>query len=1036
VIHPVHTRVQGRARYRVDGLKRSEAFKAFLVKGLADRGEILDTTVSLVTGTVLVTYNSNNSATDIGKTIHHLAAEFQPQPPARPGKSRSTPADIRKSAVAEASSRSKKVRTKPDSQQPALKKAALPVVRKAQAVLHYLAPAKRPPQASWHTTDRDAVLELLSTDRAQGLNARVADMRRREYGPNRLPEPVARSGMEIIWEQINSLPTYLLAAAAGVSVLTGGLLDAAVIMGVVAANAWIGYVTESRAEKTIHALKRLAVPEACVLRDGERQTLSADQLVVGDIIFLKPGIYIPADCRVLSSQRLTIDESMLTGESLPASKSARRLGHDALALGDRHNMAYMGTFVTGGQGLAVVTATGHHTEIGHLQRLLLETQTPKTPIERQLGQMGDQLVIMCGVVCGGVFGIGFLRGYGLAQMLRTSISLAAAAVPEGLPAAATINFALGVNHLRGHKVLIRRLQAIETLGAVQVLCLDKTGTLTRNQMEVQAVFCNQRMLAWDTDGPKNGATGTDIFADKALRKLVITSALCNETTVGGRGRHGAWTLNGSATEVALVQMGLGIGLDVTALRKQYQNLKLHHRSECRPYMSALNASKKGKRKLSVKGSPKEVLALCTHQLIGNERLPLKAAHRRRIEAANEEMAARALRVLGVAYKPVLGDDDDPVAENLIWLGLVGMADPIRLGSRELIETFHRAGIKTVMITGDQGATARAVAEELNLAGGAPLKILDTAKLAHLPREMLAALSQKVQVYARVSPAHKLQIVQAIQASGQTVAMTGDGINDGPALKAANVGIAMGLSGNEVARDVADVILELDDLAPLAKALQGGRTTYGNIRKSVHYFLSTNISEVMLMSCAMGLGLGFPLNVMQLLWINLISDILPGLALSMEPPEPDVLEKPPRDAQRPLFTKNDFKRMTSESAAITAGALAAYGYGLSRFGAGVRATTLSFQALTIGQLLHALICRRETQGGGRVRAARPNPYLTWSVGGSLGLQALTLWVPPLRRFLGLSALAPADLAIVSAGALVPMILNRLASLKQKEVPNET
>jgi Ca2+-transporting ATPase len=1042
VIHPVHTRVQGRARYRVDGLQRSETFKAFLEKRLADRGEILDTSVSLLTGTVLVTYNSNNTATDIAKTIHLLATEFQPPTAAPPAGRRLKPAATRKKTAPppkpnqQRLSRSKTAKPHADPLAPVPAKRTLPVVQKAKAVMHHLAPAKQPPLATWHTADREAVLELLSTDTAQGLAPGTAEIRRRDYGPNRLPEPVARSGMEIIWEQINSLPTYLLAAAAGVSVVTGGLLDAAIIMGVVAANACIGYVTESRAEKTIHALKRLAVPEACVLRAGVRRTLPADQLVVGDIIFLKPGLYVPADCRVLGSQRLTIDESMLTGESLPALKSTRRLGDDNLALGDRRNMAYMSTFVTGGQGVAVVTATGPHTEIGHLQRLLLETQTPKTPIERQLGQMGDQLVVMCGVICGGVFGIGFLRGYGMAEMLRTSISLAAAAVPEGLPAAATINFALGVNSLREHRILIRHLQAIETLGAVQVLCLDKTGTLTRNQMQVQAVYCNNKMLSWEAAGPTNNATGTDIFADKALRKLVVSSALCNETTVQGRGRGGDWNLSGSATEVALVQMGLGIGLDVTALRKAHKLIKLHHRSECRLYMSALHKTKKGKRKLSVKGSPPEVLSLCTHQLVGNERLPLDDAARRRIEVANEEMAARALRVLGVAYKPVSADSadsDDPQAEGLTWLGLVGMADPIRLGSRELIKTFHRAGIKTVMITGDQSATAQAVAEELNLSGDAPLEILDTAKLANLPKEKLAALSQKVHVYARVSPAHKLQIVQAIQASGQTVAMTGDGINDGPALKAANVGIAMGQSGNEVARDVADVILETDDLAHLAEALRGGRTTYGNIRKSVHYFLSTNISEVMLMFSAMGLGLGFPLNVMQLLWINLISDILPGLALAMEPPEADLMEKPPRDASRPLFTRDDFKKMTRESAAITAGALGAYGYGLSRFGAGARATTLSFQSLTIGQLMHALICRKEENRGGPVRASKPNPYLAWAVGGSLGLQALTLSVPPLRRFLGLSALGLTDFAVVTAGALVPMVANQLSNpkLKKKE-----
>jgi Ca2+-transporting ATPase len=604
-------------------------------------------------------------------------------------------------------------------------------------------------------------------------------------------------------------------------------------------------------------------------------------------------------------------------------------------------------------------------------------------------------------------------------MLRTSISLAASAVPEGLPAAATINFAMGITRMRQHRVLIRHLQAVETLGAVQTICLDKTGTITVNQMQVQQVMIDGASMAVEAGRPLPALSEAGVESS-SLSHLLHACALCNEVKVDGRQADGQPVLHGSATEKALVALATGAGLDVAALKKQFRLLAVNHRSESRMFMSTLHRVAENERVLFIKGSPPEVLALCGNQVVDGRRLPLTDADRARIDRENERMAAAALRVLGFAFKPDPADVEDE--SGLTWLGLAAMADPIRSGARGMIEMFHRAGVETVMITGDQSPTAYAVAQELNLSGGQPLTILDSTELSRLDPEALAALAKQVQVYARVSPAHKLKIVEALRAAGRTVAMTGDGINDGPALKAADIGIAMGRSGTDVARGVADVVLEEDNLEILSQALRDGRTTYGNIRKAVHFFLPTNLSEILLMFSSLALGLGTPLNVMQLLWINIISDIFPGLALSMEAPEPDVMTRPPRDSQAPLFSAGDYKTMLGESAGITGGALAAFAYGAARYGIGPGAGTLAFQSLTVGQLLHAFSSRSEHTGFFSPDPLPPNPHLNWAVGGSLALQALTLFLPPLRGFLGLTALRPADLAVVAAAAGLPLFVN--------------
>ena len=881
------------------------------------------------------------------------------------------------------------------------------------------------PCESWHTLTADRILDLLGSSGKAGLSGQEASDRLAQYGPNALPEADARSAWGIFFDQFKSLPVALLGAAAGVSVVTGGLADAIVILAVVGINGVIGYATESEAEKTIHSLKQLVKPTADVLRDGTVATVSAELVVPGDVLVLRPGAYVAADARLLECSHLSLDESVLTGESMPVVKTVDVLARQEVTLGDRVNMVYMGTLVTGGQGLAVVVATGGFTEVGRLQALVGEAKSPETPMERQLDQLGDQLVLISGAACALVFGIGLLRGYGFLLMFKTAISLAVAAVPEGLPAVATTTLALGIRNMKRHHVLIRQLNAVETLGCIQTICFDKTGTITMNRMAVARLFAGMKDVRVVNGSFRLDGTSMDPLRVEELRSLIEVSVLCNETEIeGGRGGE-EYVLRGSPTESALVTMAIQSGIDVLELRARYPLRKVNDRSENRLFMGTLHELTDGDRHgrvIAVKGSPVEVLSMCDCHIQDGIHAHLTEDDRSRIELENDRMAADALRVLGVACLVVESDDYFEVAGSLVWLGLIGMADPVRPGVSGLIKEFHRAGIDTIMITGDQSPTAYAIGKELELSRGEPLEIMDSTHLASMDAGMLEALSEKVHVFARVTPAFKLQIVQALQARGRVVAMTGDGINDGPALKAADIGIAMGEGGTDIAREVADVVLEEDNLETVIVAVRDGRTIYNNIRKSLHFLLATNFSEIMVMFLTVAAGLPSPMSAMQLLWINLLSDIFPGLALAMEEPEKDILDRPPRSPEEPIVKGSDFKRLTFEASTLSLGAMAAYGYGIMRYGTGANAGTLAFHSLTSAQLLHALSCRSEKHSFLQGDRLPPNPYLSMALGGSFALQLLAVFVPGLRGLLGLTPVGLIDCAVIASTAVLPLLVN--------------
>lgn len=995
----VHALVPGRVRLRVRGLHRNEAAARGLQDALAGVEGISLGTVNVHTGTALVFHEVRLSLPELLAVMERAVAALKlPE-------QRGELASLRRMA-----------------------NPTLPVRASARPAA---GAASNQPQAAqsattWHARPVQEALSRFGVDYRQGLSRAAAANRVTRYGLNTLPKSERRSDLAIFLSQFKSLPILLLGGSAVLSAATGGLADAAVIVAVVLINAGIGYATESQAERIIDSLASAPRPAVPVIREGSIVPLRAREVVPGDVLLLTPGCLVAADARLIQVKGLSVDESTLTGESLPVAKSADGVCAVQTPLADRLNMIYMGTAVTGGSALAVVVATGRYTELGLIQSLVGETRPPETPMQRQLDQLGNQLVWFSLAICGGVFAVGLLRGYGFLPMLRAALSLAVAAVPEGLPTVATTTLALGLRDMRRNKVLIRKLSAVETLGSVQVICLDKTGTLTENRMAVLAAQLGQERLRV-FDGRFYGESGqVDPYGRDSLLRLLHVAALCNESRVNGA--RGILSLEGSATENALLAMAIGAGVDVDAVRSRHPVLKTEYRSERRSWMATWHDAGDGARIVAVKGTPEQVLELCRSYQVDSELHAMTAEFRDAMRTENERMAGEGLRVLAFAYglENAVGE-----SEGMIWLGLAGMADPIRAGTRELIRLFHQAGIKTVMITGDQSATAYAIGRELNLSGDRTLEILDSSRLDRIEPELLAALAEKVEIFSRVSPANKLQIVQGLQRAGRVVAMTGDGINDGPALKAADIGVAMGTSGTDVARGVADVVLEDDNLQTMILAVSQGRTIYGNIRKSIHYLVSSNMSEIGVTFIAVAGGLGQPLNTMQLLWINLLTDVFPALALALDPPEPDVLRRPPRDPAEPIIGRQDIKRYGLEAAALTAGALGAYGFGLARYGPGPQAGTLAFMSLTMSQLLHAISCRSETHGVFSSERLPPNRRLSGALAGSTVLQLGTVLLPPLRGLLGTTLIMPVDALVVGASSSLPYLA--IEAMKRPALP---
>lgn len=814
---------------------------------------------------------------------------------------------------------------------------------------------------------------LLETDSDRGLSEKEAARRLEANGPNELKEAKKKSAPERFLEQLNDPLIYVLMAAAVISLLLHEISDAAIIAVVVCMNAMVGMIQEGKAQKALDSLKKLTSPRAYCIRDGKEREIAAAQLVPGDIVCLEAGCQVPADLRLTRTSGMKVEESALTGESVPIEKNAGYLAPSdrETALGDRRNMAYMSTIVTSGRGEGVVIAAGMNTQIGKIAAMIDESPQELTPLQKRLGELGTLLSILSLFLCGALFLIALIQKRDIVEMLITAISLAVAAVPEGLPAVVTICLALSVTRMVRVHTIVRKLPAVETLGAVSVVCSDKTGTLTQNRMTVEKCFLNQRLLdaeelAAGSDraaAPFSGRTGGTAVSGAGYEEFLQGMALCNDATLEDGERFG------DPTELALLDLAAACGI-----RRQMLEKKLPRTAELpfdsnRKMMSTFHRN--GTESVTyTKGAPDEVLKKCSRILLYGKEAPLQDTQVRQILSAVEHMSAQALRTLAVAMRR---GGSRPEEQDLTFIGMVGMKDPPRPEAAEAVERFRRAGVTTVMITGDHVDTAYAIAAQLGIVKRREQCMMET-QLKRLPdKEFLRAL-EDVRVFARVSPQSKVRIVKGFREKGKIVAMTGDGVNDAPSLKAADIGIAMGQNGTDVAKQASEIILTDDNFATIEKAIEEGRGVYENIKKSVIFLLSSNMGEIMTMFTAVLMGLASPLKSSHILWINLITDSLPALALGADDNDADsLMEKPPRDPKESLFADGGLARTCFYGVLIAGISLAAFftiPYGIMRekgiaFSPAAfatilqneavlsRAQTYAFTVLGMSQLFHAI-----------------------------------------------------------------------------------
>ncbi|QGP92968.1 Calcium-transporting ATPase [Neomoorella glycerini] len=883
----------------------------------------------------------------------------------------------------------------------------------------------------WYQLSPGEALEALQTDAGRGLAELEARRRLGEAGPNQLKAKPKVPPYRIFLAQFQDFMVLVLLAATAVSAFLGETADAITIVAIVVINAILGFVQEYRAERSLEALKEMTAPEARVRRDNEVRRVPARDIVPGDILLLESGDRVAADALLLKAVNLQADEAALTGESVPVHKEPGPL-RGTVAVGDRRNMIHQGTVITSGRGEAVVVATGMNTEVGRIAGMLQEVADEDTPLQKRLASLGRWLVLACLAICATVVIIGTMRGEELYGMFLAGVSLAVAAIPEGLPAIVTVCLALGVQKMVQRNAIIRKLPAVETLGCATVICSDKTGTLTQNQMTVRRVWAGGKSLMVSGTGyiPQGEYQdqGRRVAVDGDLKMLLTIAALCNNAllqkaglTIGGwlrrgNGREkagegqktgffskmfggrngGSWSISGDPTEGALLVAAAKGGLWRERLEGEEPRVAEIPFDSDRKRMSVICRAGRGLRAY-VKGAPDVILDLCDRILIDGRVLPLDAARRELIRAENEAMAGQALRVLALAYRDLEAGEEikgETVEKNLILVGLMGMLDPPRPEAAAAIRVCHQAGIKVVMITGDHQVTARAVARELGLPAGAG-QVLNGRELETMNDTELAGVAPEVNVYARVSPHHKLRIVRALKANGHIVAMTGDGVNDAPAIKEADIGIAMGRSGTDVAREAAAMVLADDNFATIVAAVEEGRGIYDNIRKFIRYLLSCNIGEVFTMFVAVISGLPLPLLPIQILWMNLVTDGLPAMALGVDNKEPGLMQRPPHPPGESVFARGLGKGMVVLGLQIGLATLAVFILGLY-LGDGdlITARTLAFTTLVMAQLFAVFECRSEYLSPFAV-GYFSNPYLVLAVACSVTMQLLVLYIPLLQ-----------------------------------------
>jgi Ca2+-transporting ATPase len=886
----------------------------------------------------------------------------------------------------------------------------------------------------WYKLSVEETKEQLDVDLAHGLSSEEARERLERFGSNELEEQDAVSSWRILLRQFQELMVIILIVAAIVSLALGEIIDTVVIMAIVFINAAIGYSQEQRAEQAMAALKKMAIPTVRVRRDGEVQEISSTGLVPGDIVLLEAGNVVPADGRMIEGANLKAQESALTGESEPVEKQIAIPGGENLTLGDRSNMVYMGTSITYGRGAVAITETGMNTELGHIAGLIQEVSDELTPLQRRLQRLGKTLTLIAVAIIAVVVLTGFfLRGEELETLLLTGISLAVAAIPEGLPAVVTITLALGSQRLLKRKALIRKLPAVETLGSVTVICSDKTGTLTENQMTVTILDVAGNREDIETLVSRKGVLLEAIWDRsahpemRALSVLVRAGALCNDAVLK-HDADGTWRAIGDPTEGALLLAAKKLGFEKEELDKNWPRVSEVPFTSERKRMTTVHRVDETARQTDLpwrespyvllsKGAVDSLLQVSDLVLVDNEVVAMDDEWRQRIEQANDELARQGQRVLGIAFR-FCEAAEPPTEEELleveeVFVGLVAMIDPPRPEAKAAVATAKRAGIRPVMITGDHPLTAIRIAQDLGITEGN--HCLTGAELSQMTVSGLMGVVDDVSVYARVSPEHKLNIVEALQTKGQIAAMTGDGVNDAPALKRADIGIAMGITGTDVSKEASDMVLLDDNFATIVAAVEEGRVIYDNIRKFIKYTLSSNTGELFLMLVAPFLGMPLPLLPLQILWVNLVTDGLPGIALAQEKGEPGVMQRSPFKPTESIFSRG------LGSQIVWIGSL----MGLVSLVVGYFAwlndpsgpwQTMVFTTLVLSQMGNALAIRSNKLSLFSI-GLFSNRLMVNAVLGTLALQLLLIYLPPLQSIFKTEALSLTELAVCLLSSIV-------------------
>lgn len=884
---------------------------------------------------------------------------------------------------------------------------------------------------NWHTLDSESVLRHFQTDPTRGLSAVQAAKYLAESGPNELVEKGGRTPWQILWEQLTATMVLILIAAAVIAALLGDAKNAIAIGAIVLLYSLLGFVQEYRAEQAIAALKKLSVPNVRVLRDGKLIELAARELVPGDVIQLETGNLLPADVRLLEAVNLRIQEAALTGESEPIEKHTHILAIPELPIGDRRNLGYMGTVVTQGRGLALVVSTGMQTELGKIAGLIQQVPQEETPLQKRLDRLGKTLAVVGVVIAGLIFMLGLWRGDELRHMLLTAVSVAVAIVPEGLPAVVTITLALGAQRMLKRKALIRKLPAVETLGSVTVICSDKTGTLTENRMTVVVLDVAGHSVDLTEEMERDGSLNVSrepavhfstLEAPSALTLLSIGGALCNDAKLVEQGEGRYHTL-GDPTEGALVVAGAKLGFWKDALESDFPRLAEVPFDSDRKRMSTVHQYKgkqgnryeglpSGEYIVFTKGSVDGLLAISSHVWANGKAEIMDEKWRDRIESANKNLAVKGMRVLGVAFR-VLDSIPDPteIEQNLTFVGLFGMIDPPRAEVKEAVALTKTAGMRTVMITGDHPLTAAEIARQLGISeNGRVITGVELEKMS--PGELQAAVAE-VNVFARVSPEHKIRIVEALQVRGEIVSMTGDGVNDAPALRRADIGVAMGITGTDVSKEASDLVLLDDNFATIVAAVKEGRTIYDNIRKFVRFSVAGNIGKVLVMLVAPFLGKPVPLLPLQLLWLNLLTDGLLGLGMGVEHPERNTMHRPPYSPREGVFSRG------AGAQTVWVGALiGALGLGIGSwyyFGGRPEWQTMIFTVLAFAQVGQAL-ASRSTRESIFSLGLTSNPLLLGMVVLVIGLQLAVIYIPPIADFFSVTPLGLVDLSIALGAGL--------------------